>query len=101
MTAAVWPWWRPTDPPEPVLRRTLDDPTGRVIPVLYPTDVDCSDMPQVKTGDMIDGLSGVLIYNFDEFKILMDDAGQTDNHARRIRAVDVPYRRWPRVSLAR
>jgi predicted extracellular nuclease len=61
------------DPAQPVVRRQLDDPTGRVIPVLYPTDVDCTDMPQVKTGDQIEGLAGVLIYNFDEFKILMED----------------------------
>jgi predicted extracellular nuclease len=61
------------DPAGPVLRRQLEDPTGRVLPVLYPTDVDCTDMPQVKTGDLIEGLAGVLIYNFDEFKILMDD----------------------------
>lgn len=60
-----------SDPAEPVLRRQLDDPTGRVIPVLYPTDLDCTDMIPLKTGDTIAELEGVLIYNFDEFKILL------------------------------
>lgn len=60
------------DPEERIVRRQLDDSIGRVIPVLYPTDVDCTDMPQLKTGDLIEGLTGVLIYNFDEFKILME-----------------------------
>lgn len=63
-----------TDPPEPVMRRAIGDPTGRVIPVLYPTDVDCSDMVPLKTGDLIDELEGILIYNFDEFKILMESS---------------------------
>lgn len=56
----------------PIVRRAADDPVGRVIPVLYPSDVDCRDIPQVKTGDKISALSGVVVYNFDQFKIVLD-----------------------------
>ncbi|MEZ4517762.1 MAG: hypothetical protein R3C44_13370 [Chloroflexota bacterium] len=62
-----------TDPPEPIIRQSIEDTTGRVIPVLYPTDVDCSDLPQLKTGDLIENLSGALVYNFEEFKILWEN----------------------------
>ncbi len=61
------------DAPERVARREADDPVGRAIPVLYPSDVDCRAMPQVKAGDLISGVTGPLIYNFDQFKILLDN----------------------------
>jgi predicted extracellular nuclease len=60
----------------PVLRRADDDPVGRVVPVLYPSDLDCDDIPQVKTGDRITGMAGALTYNFDQFKIVFDSADQ-------------------------
>jgi len=56
----------------PVLRRADDDPTGRAVPVLYPSDLDCAGILQVKTGDHLSGLAGVLTYNFDQFKIIFD-----------------------------
>jgi endonuclease/exonuclease/phosphatase family metal-dependent hydrolase len=34
--------------------------------------VDCNDIHQVKTGDRLSGLSGVVVYNFDQFKIVLD-----------------------------
>ncbi len=56
----------------PAIRRADDDPVGRVVPVLYPGDLSCDDIPQVKTGDRITGLAGALTYNFDQFKIIFD-----------------------------
>ncbi len=58
----------------PAIRRANDDPVGRVVPVLYPSDLDCDDIPQVKTGDRITGMAGALTYNFDQFKIVIDSA---------------------------
>ena len=60
----------------PVIRRTDDDPAGRIVPVLYPSDKACDDIPQVKTGDRISGMAGALVYNFDQFKIVFDSAEQ-------------------------
>ena len=58
----------------PAVRRAGDDPVGRVVPVLYPSDKACDDIPQVKTGDRITGMAGALTYNFDQFKIVFDSA---------------------------
>ena len=56
----------------PILRRADDDPTGRAVPVLYPSDLDCAAIPQLMTGDRLRGLAGALTYNFDQFKIVID-----------------------------
>ena len=56
----------------PILRRADDDPTGRAVPVLYPSDLDCAAIPQLMTGDRLRGLAGALTYNFDQFKIVLD-----------------------------
>ena len=55
-----------------ILRRADDDPTGRAVPVLYPSDLDCAGIPQLMTGDRLRGLAGALTYNFDQFKIVID-----------------------------
>lgn len=60
----------------PAIRRADDDPVGRIVPVLYPSDRTCDDIPQVKTGDRIMGMAGPLTYNFDQFKIIFDAADQ-------------------------
>jgi len=60
----------------PVLRVAGDEPAGRVVPVLYPSDLDCEDIPQVKRGDRITGMAGALVYNFDQFKIVFDSTEQ-------------------------
>lgn len=66
----------------PAVRRADGDPVGRVVPVLFPSDRMCDDIPQVKTGDRIAGMAGVLTYNFDQFKIVFDSAEQlTTQHA--------------------
>lgn len=56
-----------------VIRRQLSDPIGQVIPILWRSDVDCGDFPNVKTGDEISGLLGPLTYNFDQYKIVAQD----------------------------
>lgn len=60
----------------PAVRRAADDPVGRIVPVLYPSDRSCEDIPQVKTGDLIEGMAGALTYNFDQFKIVIDSTEQ-------------------------
>jgi endonuclease/exonuclease/phosphatase family metal-dependent hydrolase len=62
----------------PVIRRVAEDPVGRIVPVLYPSDLDCRDIPQVKTRDRIGEVRGVLVYNFDQFKIILDSPSQLD-----------------------
>jgi len=59
-------------PALPILRRADDDPTGRAVPVLYPSDLDCAGLPQLKTGDRLPGLAGALTYNFDQFKVVIN-----------------------------
>lgn len=71
----------------PALRRADDDPVGRVVPVLYPSDLNCDDIPQVKTGDRLTGMAGALTYNFDQFKIVIDSAGQLTIEAAEMPAV--------------
>lgn len=62
----------------PVIRRADEDPVGRVVPVLYPSDLQCDGIPQVKTGDALAGLEGALTYNFDQFKIIIDAAEEPE-----------------------
>lgn len=56
-----------------VLRRSLEDPVGQVVPILHNSDVACGDFPDVKSGDTVAGIVGPLIYNFDQFKIVQQD----------------------------
>ncbi|MCB9446662.1 MAG: hypothetical protein H6669_20715, partial [Ardenticatenaceae bacterium] len=53
-----------------VYRRSADDLAPPVITVLHTSDVSCGSFPNVKVGDTVTGISGPLIYNFDEFKIV-------------------------------
>ena len=62
----------------PILRRADDDPTGRAVPVLYPSDLDCAELPPLKTGDRLASLAGVLTYNFDQFKVIVDGVDGID-----------------------
>ena len=57
-----------------VMRRSLADPIGQIVPVLHTSDIDCDDFPHVKSGDIIRGISGPLIYNFDQFKIVQQNS---------------------------
>ncbi len=65
-----------TASPLPLVRRAGNDPTGQAVPILYPSDLDCAGIPQVATGDRIDGITGALTYNFDQFKIVIDGADE-------------------------
>ena len=62
----------------PILRRADDDPTGRAVPVLYPSDLDCAELPPLKTGDRLASLAGVVTYNFDQFKVIVDGVDGID-----------------------
>lgn len=61
---------------ERIHRSRAEDPVGQVIQVLYRSDVDCGDFPQVKTGDTVQGIQGPLTYNFDQFKVVVQDAAE-------------------------
>ncbi len=49
------------------------DLAGYVVNVLHPSDVNCSDIPSVNAGDVIQSLMGPLTYHFDKFKIVYQD----------------------------
>lgn len=53
--------------------RTGADPVGQVVTVLHRTDVNCTRLPAVKSGDAVTGIAGPLTYNFDRFKIVQQD----------------------------
>ena len=65
-------------PELPIVRHADDDPTGQAVPVLYPSDLDCADLPPLKTGDRLVSLAGVLTYNFDQFKVIVDGVDGLD-----------------------
>ncbi|MCB8942433.1 MAG: lamin tail domain-containing protein [Ardenticatenaceae bacterium] len=56
-----------------VVRRSFTHPVGQIVPILHTSDVDCGDFPHVKSGDTVTGLTGPLIYNFDQFKIVQQE----------------------------
>ncbi|MEZ4643694.1 MAG: lamin tail domain-containing protein [Chloroflexota bacterium] len=56
-------------------RRQVSDPIDAIVPILYRSDVDCGDFPQVKSGDRVSGLVGPLAYHFDQFKIVQQEGG--------------------------
>jgi predicted extracellular nuclease len=53
-----------------VLRQSITDPIGQVMPILHTSDVDCGTFPHLKAGDSVTGIVGQLIYNFDLFRIV-------------------------------
>jgi len=67
------------------LQQRAEDPIGRIIPILHTSDVDCADFPNVKTGDTVDGLTGPLIYHFDQFKLVQQKPEEL-----RVTAVSLP-----------
>jgi uncharacterized protein len=52
--------------------------TTAVLPILFATNVDCTDWPQLKTGDVIRNLSGPLTYHFDQYKMVLQDPSQLE-----------------------
>lgn len=61
-----------------IFQRSSEPATGWPLPILHVSDVDCSDFPQVKTGDRVSGLAGPLTYHFDEFKIVQQETAVLD-----------------------
>ena len=57
----------------PVFQRDEGVPADFVLSILHISDVDCTGFPQLKTGDMLTGLSGPLIYQFDQFRLVQQD----------------------------
>jgi hypothetical protein len=51
---------------------------GPVLSILHHSDVDCNDIPQLKTGDLVSGITGPMIYNFDHYKIVQQDMSVLD-----------------------
>lgn len=58
----------------PIRQQAAGDPIGRAVPILYPSDLDCAGIPQVRTGDRLRSVAGALTYNFDQFKVVIDGA---------------------------
>ncbi len=53
--------------------RYIGEKQGPILSILHHSDVDCSDLPQVKTGDRVVGLLGPLTYHFERFKIVQQE----------------------------
>ncbi|HSM55443.1 MAG TPA: lamin tail domain-containing protein [Candidatus Sulfomarinibacteraceae bacterium] len=64
-----------------VIRQSAGEDSGFVVPILYQSDVDCRGLPQVKVGDVVEGLSGPLTYHFDEYKIVLQSIRDVTVHA--------------------
>ncbi len=52
------------------IREQVEDTVEPIVPILHHSDVTCGAFPQVKVGDVVQGLEGPLIYHFDQFKIV-------------------------------
>ncbi|MFW6042252.1 MAG: lamin tail domain-containing protein [Chloroflexota bacterium] len=67
--------------PPRVIRQSAAEMPDFVLPILYKSDVDCRSLPQVKVGDVVDGLGGPLTYHFDEYKIVLQSTEDLTVHA--------------------
>ncbi len=56
-----------------IFQRDETPPAEFVLPILHTSDVDCSGFPQLKTGDRLTGLAGILVYQFDQFQLVQQD----------------------------
>ncbi len=70
---------------ERILRQKIEDDVGGLLPVLHESDVDCGSFPHLKQGDLVTGIVGPLIYNFDQFKVV-----QQKGDALQVTAVSTP-----------
>ena len=77
------------------LRQSAADPIGRIIPILHTSDVDCGDFPNVKTGDVVAGLVGPLIYHFDQFKLVHQQTADLQVTAVPLPPIPAPLRAGP------
>jgi hypothetical protein len=55
----------------PLLREDPVAPAGPVLPVIYWSNLACPDLPAVKRGDLLEGLSGILTYQFDQYQLVL------------------------------
>lgn len=58
---------------ERVFRRDINDPAGMIINVINATDVDCTGLPPLAIGDLVEGLAGPLTFHFDRYKIIQQN----------------------------
>ncbi len=59
------------DPSQRVVYRADENaPVGQVVPILHHTKLSCAGFPEVKVGDVVEGIVGPLTYHFDQFKIV-------------------------------
>ncbi|MGR3176803.1 MAG: endonuclease/exonuclease/phosphatase family protein [Candidatus Anammoxibacter sp.] len=56
-----------------ICRHRSQDGVGQIISILHNSDVTCGNFPNVSTGDQVAGLTGPLIYQFGQFKIIHPD----------------------------
>lgn len=62
------------DTPLPLLREDPLIVPGPVLPVLHHSNVNCYEFPEVKRGDLVDGLAGPLTYQFEQYQLVQQDA---------------------------
>lgn len=55
------------------VRESADDPLIPPLLVLNRSDVDCSELPSLKTGDFVAGIAGPLTYHFDQYKVVQQN----------------------------
>lgn len=60
--------------PETELPLLHEDPLALpapVLPVIYQSNLACPELPDVKRGDLIEGLAGILTYQFDRYQLVL------------------------------
>jgi predicted extracellular nuclease len=60
----------------PYVHVMAGEPVSALLDVLHTSDSECKGFPQLKVGDEVDGLSGPLIYHFEEFKLALQRADE-------------------------
>ncbi|MFN2137264.1 MAG: endonuclease/exonuclease/phosphatase family protein, partial [Candidatus Promineifilaceae bacterium] len=55
------------------IRSATDSELNSVVLILHHSDVDCSQLPALKFGDEVDGISGPLTYHFERYKVVQQD----------------------------
>jgi uncharacterized protein len=66
---------------ETTLPLLLEDPVvlpGPVLPVLHPSNVHCEELPELKHGDLVNGLTGVLTYQFDQYQLIAETVNEIE-----------------------
>ncbi|MCB0034397.1 MAG: endonuclease/exonuclease/phosphatase family protein, partial [Anaerolineales bacterium] len=53
-----------------LIQHTAVSDLSHIVPILWHDERHCDEMPAVKVGDVIHGLTGPLTYNFDQFRLI-------------------------------